>query len=285
MIRQPVIYIWMFPKIVGEIPANHPILIDLIRFSIINHPFWGTVPLFWKLPYTIIAIWWILLGSKSSCFFHDASGKKLYRGSLLGLENLGVFRGWVVYLINWFICLFVCYWFIVFFLIYLFIYVCFIWLCICLFIDLFVCLFGCLFVCLFVWIYVSFCLTQILINLVVVHFSWSLNQQVFSNYYVWSFPTISNYPRKLQHTPKTHTPGNPPKQLWKESLYSLFRVCSKGVLKQPHKHSQTKTAVNLLRNEFRRRLRAQLWTAQNGGGPDHGCSRTDGSKDPIKDTP
>ena len=28
------------------------------------------------------------------------------------------------------------------------------------------------------------------------------------------------FPRKLQHTPISHTPGNPPSQLWKESLYS-----------------------------------------------------------------
>ena len=206
----------------GEIPPNHPFVHRVFHYF--HHPFWGTVPFFWKLPYPSIPIWWILLGSKSICFFHDASGKKFYRGSLLGLENLGVFRGWVVYLINWFICLFVCYWFTVFF-IYSFMYVLFDCVYIYLLIYLFICLFG----------YVSFCLTQILINLVIVHFSWSLNQQVVSNYYVRFFPTISNYPRKLQHTPKTHTPGNPPQQLCKESRYSLFRVCAKGVLKQPHK--------------------------------------------------
>ncbi len=42
------------------------------------------------------------------------------------------------------------------------------------------------------------------------------------------------------NTPLEHTPGNPPTQLWKDSLYSLLvsvgkglGVCSKGVLKQP----------------------------------------------------
>ena len=37
----------------------------------------------------------------------------------------------------------------------------------------------------------------------------------------------SFYPRKLQHTPISHTPGNPPTQLWKDSLYNLFgKACS-----------------------------------------------------------
>ena len=31
-----------------------------------------------------------------------------------------------------------------------------------------------------------------------------------------------SYPRKLQHTPISHTPGNPPTQLWKDSLYNLL---------------------------------------------------------------
>jgi len=39
------------------------------------------------------------------------------------------------------------------------------------------------------------------------------------------------------NTPVEHTPGNPPKQLWKKSLFSLLvkglGVCSKGVLKKP----------------------------------------------------
>ena len=39
------------------------------------------------------------------------------------------------------------------------------------------------------------------------------------------------------NTPLERTPGNPPSQLWKESLHSLLvkglGVCSKGVLKQP----------------------------------------------------
>ena len=43
---------------------------------------------------------------------------------------------------------------------------------------------------------------------------------------------VTTHPR-----PPEHTPGNPPTQPWKESLYSLFGkglgVCSKGVLKQP----------------------------------------------------
>ena len=39
-------------------------------------------------------------------------------------------------------------------------------------------------------------------------------------------------------TPLEHTPGNPPSQLWKKSLFSLLvkvarGVCSKGLLKQP----------------------------------------------------
>ena len=39
------------------------------------------------------------------------------------------------------------------------------------------------------------------------------------------------------NTPVEHTPGNPPNQLWKKSLFSLLvkglGVCSKGVLKKP----------------------------------------------------
>ena len=43
--------IWMFPKIV--VPPNHPFYI--IRFSIVNHPFWDTPILsyFWKHPWFI----------------------------------------------------------------------------------------------------------------------------------------------------------------------------------------------------------------------------------------
>jgi len=36
---------WMFPKIV--VPPNHPFLVG---FSLINHPFWGVSPIFWKHP-------------------------------------------------------------------------------------------------------------------------------------------------------------------------------------------------------------------------------------------
>ena len=36
----------MFPKMVGKIPPNHPILIG---FSIINDPFWG-IPNFLETP-------------------------------------------------------------------------------------------------------------------------------------------------------------------------------------------------------------------------------------------
>ena len=38
---------WGFPKIVGFPPKSS----TLIRFSIINHPFWGT-PIYWKNPRT-----------------------------------------------------------------------------------------------------------------------------------------------------------------------------------------------------------------------------------------
>ena len=41
--------IWMFPKIVG-FPSKSSILIG---FSIINHPFWGLSPYFWKHPYKL----------------------------------------------------------------------------------------------------------------------------------------------------------------------------------------------------------------------------------------
>ena len=34
------IYIWMFPKIVGEIPPNHPIFNRVFHYF--HHPFWGT---------------------------------------------------------------------------------------------------------------------------------------------------------------------------------------------------------------------------------------------------
>ena len=38
---------------------------------------------------------------------------------------------------------------------------------------------------------------------------------------IWFKPTRQQQlPRKLQHTPISHTPGNLPSQLWKESLYS-----------------------------------------------------------------
>ena len=43
--------------------------------------------------------------------------------------------------------------------------------------------------------------------------------------------------QKSYNTPLEHTPGNPPTQLWKDSLYHPngkgLGVCSKGVLKQP----------------------------------------------------
>ena len=46
--------------------------------------------------------------------------------------------------------------------------------------------------------------------------------------------------QESSNTPLQHTSGNPPSQLWKESLYSLLGnglgVCSKGVLKQPWKN-------------------------------------------------
>ena len=37
---------WMFPKIVGFPPKS----CILIGFSIIDHPFWGIYPYFWKQP-------------------------------------------------------------------------------------------------------------------------------------------------------------------------------------------------------------------------------------------
>ena len=40
------VFLWMFPKIVG-VPSKSSIL---IRFSIINHPFWGT-PILGNIPY------------------------------------------------------------------------------------------------------------------------------------------------------------------------------------------------------------------------------------------
>ena len=52
------IYKWVFPKIRGTPKSS-----ILIGFSIINHPFWGTVPLFWKHPFfkrsLVGSIWWI----------------------------------------------------------------------------------------------------------------------------------------------------------------------------------------------------------------------------------
>ena len=36
------------------------------------------------------------------------------------------------------------------------------------------------------------------------------------------FPSNNKGPRKLQHIPIAHTPGNPRRQLWKASLYSLL---------------------------------------------------------------
>ena len=39
--------IWVFPKIMGNPPKSS----ILIGFSIINHPFWGISPYFWKHPY------------------------------------------------------------------------------------------------------------------------------------------------------------------------------------------------------------------------------------------
>ena len=40
------------------------------------------------------------------------------------------------------------------------------------------------------------------------------------------------YPKKIQHTPISHTPGNPPGQLWKESHYSRFIKVARGVFER-----------------------------------------------------
>ena len=50
--------IWVFPKI--GVPPNHPYLIG---FSIINHPFWGFSPYFWKHPTRLCSrfIGWIMM--------------------------------------------------------------------------------------------------------------------------------------------------------------------------------------------------------------------------------
>ena len=45
-------YIWVFPKIVGFPPKSS----ILIGFSIINHPFWGVYPYFWKHPYSLLPL-------------------------------------------------------------------------------------------------------------------------------------------------------------------------------------------------------------------------------------
>ena len=45
---------WVFPKIVGFPPKSS----ILIGVSIINHPFWGTVPLFWETPTLKINGYW-----------------------------------------------------------------------------------------------------------------------------------------------------------------------------------------------------------------------------------
>ena len=47
---------WVFPKIGGK----HPKSWILIGFSIINHPFWGFSPYFWKHPCALA--WWIFFG-------------------------------------------------------------------------------------------------------------------------------------------------------------------------------------------------------------------------------
>ena len=43
--------IWMFPKIVGENPPNHPLKNRVFHYF--HHPFWGCSPYFWKHPYAV----------------------------------------------------------------------------------------------------------------------------------------------------------------------------------------------------------------------------------------
>ena len=59
---------WVFPKQIGVGPPNHPILIG---FSIINHPFWGFSPYFWKHPsdfqvLVLMQVLWNLTGPNIS---------------------------------------------------------------------------------------------------------------------------------------------------------------------------------------------------------------------------
>ena len=76
----------------------------------------------------------------------------------------------------------------------------------------------------------------------------------------WKIPiSIQHYMTHIQesyNTPLEHTPGNPPSQLWKESLYSLLvkglGVCSKRCVETTLEHmnyvTPQKTKMTILPN-------------------------------------
>ena len=88
---------WMFPKIVG---FSHQIIHFIIRFSIVNHPFWG-IPIFgnthmYPLEKTMSIFWLFLKSDENSGFpkLQDAHGDWCHatpRGDTA--SRLG---GWVV---------------------------------------------------------------------------------------------------------------------------------------------------------------------------------------------
>ena len=43
---------WVFPKIVGKLPPNHPWINRV--FHDFHHPFWGKIPYFWKHPHGVM---------------------------------------------------------------------------------------------------------------------------------------------------------------------------------------------------------------------------------------
>ena len=62
------------------------------------------------------------------------------------------------------------------------------------------------------------------------HWKWWKKHQIWVKLYPNA--PVNTYPRKLQHTPRTHPKQSPVRQLWKESLHSLLVKVARGVFQR-----------------------------------------------------
>ena len=84
--------VWLFPKIM--VPPNHPFSSILIGFSIINHPFWGFSPYFWKHPYGCIIVICFSKFVHQENWWSESTFEKTFRTTKKGgKRNLGL-TGW-----------------------------------------------------------------------------------------------------------------------------------------------------------------------------------------------